>query len=394
MSGLTCNTAPGQSFTTMEELKAHYKTDWHRYNLKRKAASLPVVSNELFDQMASRSNVIQKEKEEREKQEEEKRNRRDIQSLAAQRGETFKQAHARMARSLSKKHDYAGGAKQMSESDGDDDDEDDDDDDSEGEWEEMSGEEAEDVVAMQEERLKEIEEFEWNGCTSLFDTHVADSVPEALTYMGNKFAFFIPDNDFVSDLDGILTYLAMKINLGHQCTYCHKTFKSGDSTRKHMVDKGHCKLAFGVGHEDEEEELEDYYDYADANGDCQMLATGGELGGPMAYTTGGLELAVGINEKGEGGHIIGSRSLARYYKQKPRPSELRDEVTANQRETRVRMLNQSQFGLGSWAERVTAKQVQTNHKIEYKAKIKQRACETNTYMQGNLNRNLPKNVPY
>jgi hypothetical protein len=36
MSGLTCNTAPGQSFTTMEELKAHYKTDWHRYNLKRK----------------------------------------------------------------------------------------------------------------------------------------------------------------------------------------------------------------------------------------------------------------------------------------------------------------------------------------------------------------------
>jgi 5-methylcytosine-specific restriction endonuclease McrA len=99
--------------------------------------------------------------------------------------------------------------------------------------------------------LKEIEEFAWTGCTSLFDNHVADSVPEALTYMGNKFAFFIPDNDFVSDLDGILTYLAMKINLGHQCTYCHKTFKSGDSTRKHMVDKGHCKLAFGVGHEDE-----------------------------------------------------------------------------------------------------------------------------------------------
>lgn len=80
--------------------------------------------------------------------------------------------------------------------------------------------------------------------------------------------------------------------------------------------------------------MEDYYDYADANGDCQMLATGGEVGGPMAYTTGGLELAVGINEKGEGGHIIGSRSLARYYKQKPRPSELREEVTANQRETR------------------------------------------------------------
>jgi hypothetical protein len=36
MSALTCNTAPGATFDTMEEMKAHYKTDWHRYNLKRK----------------------------------------------------------------------------------------------------------------------------------------------------------------------------------------------------------------------------------------------------------------------------------------------------------------------------------------------------------------------
>ena len=40
MSGLTCNTAPGVTFSTMEELKAHYKTDWHRYNLKRKVNAL------------------------------------------------------------------------------------------------------------------------------------------------------------------------------------------------------------------------------------------------------------------------------------------------------------------------------------------------------------------
>jgi hypothetical protein len=34
---LSCQTAPGQLFESVDELKAHYKTDWHRYNLKRKA---------------------------------------------------------------------------------------------------------------------------------------------------------------------------------------------------------------------------------------------------------------------------------------------------------------------------------------------------------------------
>ena len=51
---LTCHTAPGVSFTTMEELKEHYKSDWHRYNLKRKVAGLPVVGNDLFQRVMHR----------------------------------------------------------------------------------------------------------------------------------------------------------------------------------------------------------------------------------------------------------------------------------------------------------------------------------------------------
>lgn len=36
----TCATAPEVVFETLEELKAHYHTDWHRYNLKRKVRRL------------------------------------------------------------------------------------------------------------------------------------------------------------------------------------------------------------------------------------------------------------------------------------------------------------------------------------------------------------------
>jgi pre-60S factor REI1 len=37
MESLSCQTAPGVLFASVDDLKAHYKTDWHRYNLKRKA---------------------------------------------------------------------------------------------------------------------------------------------------------------------------------------------------------------------------------------------------------------------------------------------------------------------------------------------------------------------
>ena len=40
--------------------KAHYKTDWHRYNLKRRVADLPPVSAENFQQrvLAQREQVL------------------------------------------------------------------------------------------------------------------------------------------------------------------------------------------------------------------------------------------------------------------------------------------------------------------------------------------------
>ena len=41
----TCNA----SFTSVEERNAHYKTEWHRYNLKRKAANLASVTSVEFE---------------------------------------------------------------------------------------------------------------------------------------------------------------------------------------------------------------------------------------------------------------------------------------------------------------------------------------------------------
>ena len=50
----TCYTAPGVAFGSEEEMKAHYQTEWHRYNLKRKVAGLAPLTRELFLQRAAR----------------------------------------------------------------------------------------------------------------------------------------------------------------------------------------------------------------------------------------------------------------------------------------------------------------------------------------------------
>jgi pre-60S factor REI1 len=48
-SSLTCISCR-LLFDTTKEQRIHYKSDLHRFNLKRKVAKLPPVTNEAFEQ--------------------------------------------------------------------------------------------------------------------------------------------------------------------------------------------------------------------------------------------------------------------------------------------------------------------------------------------------------
>lgn len=54
----TCNTCSVQ-FTTFDAQKAHMKTDWHRYNCKRKAESLAGISLLEFTQKLENASPAQ-----------------------------------------------------------------------------------------------------------------------------------------------------------------------------------------------------------------------------------------------------------------------------------------------------------------------------------------------
>jgi hypothetical protein len=49
------------------------------------------------------------------------------------------------------------------------------------------------------------------------------------------------------------------------CLYCNDRchpFNSLEAVRKHMVAKSHCRVHYGDGDEEEEAELEEFYDYS------------------------------------------------------------------------------------------------------------------------------------
>lgn len=55
--------------------------------------------------------------------------------------------------------------------------------------------------------------------------------------MGEKHSFFLPDLEFLIDLEGLLKYLGAKIGQGHLCIWCNEkknAFQSLDAVRKHM----------------------------------------------------------------------------------------------------------------------------------------------------------------
>ena len=53
-----CATAPGVEFATRERLLEHYHTDWHRYNLKRKVAGLPMLTEAMFARVVAQTAAL------------------------------------------------------------------------------------------------------------------------------------------------------------------------------------------------------------------------------------------------------------------------------------------------------------------------------------------------
>lgn len=302
------------SFADSDIQRRHYKTDWHRYNLKRKVAEMPPVTAEVFQQKV----LAQKAEVEVQQQSKTKslhcqlcnktfssenafsnhlssKKHKDVEANKANKAKkqesliTESQFSNNFKRKDSKETDPENTESENAESlshNGDDDDDEDDD----------------------------IEEDTLEVTDCLFCPHHSVSLEENLKHMTRSHSFFIPDLEYVVDLKGLVTYLCEKVGMGNMCLYCNdkgKSFFSLEAVQSHMVDKGHTKMNYDG---DAVLEYADFYDfsssYPDYNPDEEN--EGDEIQGresTLAVNEQTLELCLPSGAK------IGHRNMRHIYKQ-------------------------------------------------------------------------------
>lgn len=237
---LTSTTAPGKIFLSRSELADHYKSDWHKYNLKRREAGLPLLEEHEFQTRWEAALALRQEKE---------KTTTGTDHIKSSNKSSKKHHKKTKAVRLQEQHLVQVPSRRKSPT---------------VETENVQVDRGDDET-MEDERNSPVTDTqevpEIDPKQSLFDSHRSDTLQENVKYMQLKYGFFIPDQgtvtDFLSfsvlglvslnltnqtnffpmplcaaflllateclvDLEGLLGYCHEKIKLGHYCLYCEK----------------------------------------------------------------------------------------------------------------------------------------------------------------------------
>jgi pre-60S factor REI1 len=323
MTQLTC-LACRVIFDDADAQRTHYKTDWHRYNLKRKIAELPPVTFGEFNR------IVQFHTEKREEKLQEKvlacqacsksfssdnayenhlKSKKHKEQSSKSSTEDSKKKISSKKKQGSKVKPKAGYMPPLESYEVDDGDSD--------EWEDVDEEEIEEVEECDEEEISEA----LPPMFCLFCPHESVNIEDNFRHMTKSHSFFIPDFKYVVDLEGFFIYLGAKVGDGKVCLKCNNHSRQFQSTRAcqmHMTDKGHCMLDTEG---DAMLEYSDFYDFSasypdhDGEVDADDELSAGMSGMNVDDST--LELIL------PSGARAGHRALNRYYKQNISPEETR-----------------------------------------------------------------------
>jgi pre-60S factor REI1 len=292
----TCNTCQ-VAFRSSDLQRTHMQSDWHRYNLKRRVASLPPLSSEVFNEkvLANRASAAATAA------------RASFEKNCEACKKTFYSENAFVNHLSSQKHksnvakfglagkgddeksimsstfslgETADKASTINELDSD------------------AEDEFQDVIdGMKESSLQEDSEpvsrrptrphHSANGdeaqpdhplSRSTTDSttsrirkrdplkeclfcshHDSETLDQCLDHMIKIHGLFIPEPNYVADMEGLVKYLNAKVNEEHQCLYCGRLKWSEDGIKTHMRDTNHCKIAYET--EDAQLEIGQFYDF-------------------------------------------------------------------------------------------------------------------------------------
>ncbi|XP_050264779.1 cytoplasmic 60S subunit biogenesis factor REI1 homolog 1 isoform X3 [Quercus robur] len=411
MPGLTCN-ACNKEFNDDTEQKLHYKSEWHRYNLKRKVAGVPGVTEALF---VARQTALAQEKGQS--------SETPMLYSCGLCGKGYRSSKAHAEHLKSRNHI-------MRASQGTNNEEEDkaivkplprrvvnkpptqrevnDEESEESDWEEADPEEdlvGEATKSLTDLNVREVgsdndmdeddddddyEELDPSSCFMCDLEH--DTIESCMVHMHKQHGFFIPDVEYLKDPEGFLTYLGLKVKRDFMCLYCNdrcQPFNGLEAVRKHMVAKSHCKVHFGDGDDEEEAELEDFYDYSSSYVDEEgkQLVAAGDMDNNVEFGSGGSELIITRrSDEGKSTKTLGSREYMRYYRQKPRPSPLNNMAITAALASRYRSMGLATVQSREQMVRMKVMKQMNRSGVE--------AMRSKIGMKSNVIRNLPNNVTY
>lgn len=133
----------------------------------------------------------------------------------------------------------------------------------------------------------------------LFCNQESQDVASNVAHMERSHGMFIPEKQYLVDLEGLLASLQQCIQEYHECLVCGKVKSTAFAVQTHMRDTAHCKIPYTT--EEEQLEIGEFYDfrgtYSDDDEEMEsddeesMHNGGARLGGKRATTT--------VNEDGE-----------------------------------------------------------------------------------------------
>ncbi|KAL2822035.1 C2H2 type zinc-finger-domain-containing protein [Aspergillus granulosus] len=253
----TCNTCL-VAFRSSDGQRDHMRTDWHLYNMKRRVASLPPVSQEIFNEKVlaakatstaaaakasfektclacqksfySENSYQNHVKSSKHKAREARLARDNADDSSSVMSSTFS-----LGEPINKTRDGEASVATVTEG-------------------------LKEATIKEEDEDEELADADLDSSTHcLFCNNESSTLEENTDHMFKSHGMFIPERSYLADLKGLIHYLWRKINENSECIYCHSIRNTPEAIRTHMKDKSHCMIAFES--EDEQIEIGQFYDF-------------------------------------------------------------------------------------------------------------------------------------
>ncbi|KAI8910840.1 C2H2 type zinc-finger-domain-containing protein, partial [Gorgonomyces haynaldii] len=292
------------AFHTPENQREHMKSDWHRYNLKRKVVDLPPVTAQVFIQKVQ----SQQEPERLEETFSCQCCRKKFQNESTFENHQKSKKHIELMKNYVPPSEVSSDTRSVNEH---------------RNWKQMLSEakNEDEVNEILAQKMKETKRLTEQDC--LFCHNLAPSFEENLEHMAKEHSFFLPDMDRLEDPKGLVQYLGDKIAIANLCIFCNgkgRAMHSTEAVKAHMISKSHCKIPYD---DDLEEEIADFYNYEDEEWEDVDGVDATEDDDEEEEEEGGVYLTADETQLVlPSGVKVGHRAFRRYWKQNLRPIEV------------------------------------------------------------------------